>query len=83
MTNIVVWSKNHCGYCTMVKEFLNSKGLPFTENNIESGSYTIDDLLEAAPQARTMPQVFSGKHYVGGYTETVEHFSMNLDGLSL
>jgi glutaredoxin len=67
----------------MVKDFLNSKKLPYEERNIESGDYTIEDLHKLAPSARTMPQVFSGKVHVGGYHDTVAYFNIDLGKMSM
>ena len=34
--NVVVFSSNSCGYCTMAKEYLTEKGVAFTERNVSS-----------------------------------------------
>ena len=34
--NVVVFSSNTCGYCTMAKEYLNQKGIEFTEKNVST-----------------------------------------------
>ncbi|MBM7561851.1 glutaredoxin family protein [Fusibacter tunisiensis] len=34
--NVVVFSSNTCGYCTMAKEYLNEKGVSFTEKNVST-----------------------------------------------
>ncbi len=34
--NVVVFSSNTCGYCTMAKEYLNEKGVAFTEKNVST-----------------------------------------------
>ncbi len=34
--NVVIYSSNTCGYCTMAKDYLNQKGVPFTEKNVST-----------------------------------------------
>jgi glutaredoxin 3 len=69
---VIVWSKDGCGYCVMAKNLLKLKGIDFEERNITSSNWTKKDLLEMAPSARTLPQIFFGDECVGGYTELKE-----------
>ena len=64
----VVWSKDHCPYCDQAKALLNQRNIPFEEKKIGDG-YTKEDLLEAVPNARTVPQIFLGEELVGGFNE--------------
>jgi glutaredoxin 3 len=63
-----VWSKYNCPYCDQAKALLKQKGIEFEERKIGDG-YTKEDLLEAVPTARTVPQIFLGEELVGGFTE--------------
>ena len=64
----VIWSKYHCPFCDQAKALLTLKGIDFEERKIGDG-YTKEDLLEAIPTARTVPQIILNEEYVGGYTE--------------
>lgn len=64
----IVWSKYHCPYCDQAKALLTSKGIEFEERKIGDG-FTKEDLLEAVPTARTVPQIFLDGELVGGFTE--------------
>ena len=64
----VIWSKYHCPYCDQAKALLKSKGIVFEEKKIGDG-YTTEELLEAVPNARTVPQIFLDGELVGGFTE--------------
>jgi len=64
----IVWSKYHCPYCDQAKALLSSKGIEFEEKKIGDG-YTKEELLEAVPTARTVPQIFLDGEHVGGFTE--------------
>ena len=64
----IVWSKYHCPYCDQAKALLTSKGIEFEEKKIGDG-YTKEELLEAVPTARTVPQIFLDGELIGGFTE--------------
>lgn len=63
-----IWSKYHCPYCDQAKALLKSRGFEIEERKLGDG-YTKEDLLEAIPTARTVPQIFLGEEYVGGFNE--------------
>ncbi len=67
----IVWSKYHCPYCDQAKALLKQKGIPFEERKIGDG-WTKEELLEAVPTARTVPQIFLNEEYVGGFNELKE-----------
>ena len=64
----IVWSKYHCPYCDQAKALLTQKGIAFEERKIGDG-YTREELLEAIPTARTVPQIILNGELVGGFTE--------------
>jgi glutaredoxin 3 len=64
----IVWSKYQCPYCDQAKALLKQKGIEFEERKIGDG-WTREDLLEAVPTARTVPQIFLDDELVGGFTE--------------
>lgn len=64
----IVWSKYQCPYCDQAKALLNSKGIQFEERKIGDG-WTKEDLLEAVPTARTVPQIILNDELIGGFTE--------------
>jgi glutaredoxin 3 len=68
----VVWSKYHCPYCDQAKALLTQKGIEFEEKKIGDG-FTKEDLLEAVPTARTVPQIFLDGQLIGGFTELKKH----------
>ena len=67
-----VWSKYHCPYCDQAKALLQQKGFQFEEKKIGDG-YTREELLEAVPNARTVPQIFLDDKLIGGFTELRAH----------
>lgn len=70
----IVWSKYHCPYCDQAKALLKQKGIAFEEKKIGDG-FTREDLLEAVPTARTVPQIFLDGQLIGGFTELRAHLN--------
>ena len=68
----VVWSKDSCPFCVQAKALLTQKGIEFEERNINE-DWTKEQLLEAVPTARTLPQIFLDDNYVGGFVELRKH----------
>ena len=68
----IVWSKNQCPFCDQAKNLLKLKGIEFEERNI-STDWTREQLLEAVPDARTVPQIFLDGALIGGFTELRKH----------
>ena len=64
----IVWSKDSCPFCVQAKALLESKGIEYEERNVSQG-WTREQLLEAVPTARTLPQIFLDQELVGGFTE--------------
>ena len=68
----VVWSKDNCPYCEQAKALLKMKGIEFEEKKIGDG-YTTEEVLEAVPGARTVPQIFIDEQLIGGFQELKTH----------
>lgn len=70
----VIWSKYHCPYCDQAKSLLKAKGYQIEERKIGDG-WTKEELLEAIPSARTVPQIYLDGAYIGGFNELKRHFN--------
>ena len=68
-----IWSKYHCPYCDQAKALLRQYGIQYEEKKICDG-YTREELLEAVPDARTVPQIFLDDKLIGVFTELKKHF---------
>ena len=68
----IVWSKNQCPFCVQAKALLESRGIDYEERNVMH-EWTKEQLLEAVPTARTLPQIFLDENYIGGFTELKRH----------
>ena len=70
----VIWSKDNCPFCIKAKEMLSLKDIKYEERNISSGNWSREQLLEAVPNAKTVPQIWMHGRYVGGYTELQQYY---------
>lgn len=66
---IDIYTKFGCGYCCRAKRLLDKKGADYEEHDITMGGPKREEMLQRAPQARTVPQIFIGETYVGGSDE--------------
>ena len=69
----VVWSKYNCPYCDQAKALLTQRGIEFEERKIGDG-YTREELLEAVPGARSVPQILIDDQLIGGFAELKQYF---------
>lgn len=63
-----IWTKTNCPYCTRAKALFEQKGVEYAERIIGQDA-TREELLERAPNAKTVPQIWLDGNYIGGYTE--------------
>lgn len=74
----IVWSKYNCPYCDQAKALLKQKNIEFEEKKIGDG-YTREDLLEAVPAARTVPQIFLDGKLIGGFTDLQKYIQDTME----
>lgn len=56
-------------FCEMAKDLLADYNIEYEERNISKGEWTREQLQEAAPGSKTVPQIFLDGKYVGGFTD--------------
>lgn len=76
MSNSIVYSKDNCPFCEKAKHLLNQHNIVFEVKQV-GVDVTREELLEAVPTARSVPQVFLYGNYIGGYKELEEYFEEN------
>ena len=81
----IIYTKDHCPFCTRAKALFDKKGITYDEKNIavpapddrklkENQQWTTRDaLLEIAPAAKTVPQIWLDGEYIGGHDDLVKH----------
>jgi glutaredoxin len=70
----IVWSKDNCPFCVKAKEFLERKGIAYEERKL-GNDWDRRQLLEAVPDAKTVPQIFLEGKLVGGYDGLIAFFN--------
>lgn len=70
----LIWSRYDCQFCDQAKILLDSRGIEYEERKIGDG-WTKEDLLEAVPQAKSVPQIFFDDQHVGGFNELRKRLS--------
>lgn len=63
--NITIYTKANCPNCTAAKQLLQAKSLAFEERNVANPEF-MDQLTNAWPEARQLPQIFIDGQRVGG-----------------
>ena len=71
MSNIVIYSKDHCPHCVQAKNLLTIRGKQFTEVKINQ-DITVEEFKTLFPDAKTVPIVMINGVQIGGYNELQE-----------
>lgn len=61
---LTVYSKNNCPFCVQAKQLLESKGVDYTEVNIEYDTDARQMLVDKG--LRSVPQIFHGYEIIPG-----------------
>ncbi|MDE2270528.1 MAG: glutaredoxin 3 [Xanthomonadaceae bacterium] len=69
MADIEIYSTAVCPYCIAAKNLLKARGLDWRELRIDTDPAARATMLERAPGARTVPQVFINGVHVGGFDQ--------------
>ena len=66
-----IYSKPNCPYCDRAKMLLKNRGIQYNEvSAVENRDSLIQKVTEATGAApRTVPQIWLGESYIGGFTE--------------
>ncbi len=63
---VEIYTKFACPYCYRAKALLENKGVDYVEYDISSGGEKRAEMIERAPGARTVPQIFIDGRAIGG-----------------
>lgn len=66
MAEVVLYTRPGCGYCTMAKHLIGSKGVDYTEYNIWSKKEYKNEMLKRSGGSTTVPQIFINDEHIGG-----------------
>ncbi len=66
MADIVIYTRQFCGFCTAAKRLLDKKGLSYDERDASYSTELRQEMYARAGGYATFPQIFIGKTHVGG-----------------
>ena len=65
MAPVLIYTRDHCGYCSAAKALLKRKGVDFVEKNASQDPAIRSEMMERSGRS-TFPQIFIGSTHVGG-----------------
>ena len=74
----IIYSKKNCPFCSMAKEELTLRGIPFDDIDLASVGKSAAEVT-GRKDVKTVPQVYIAGEYVGGYNELMEFLNKPLE----
>jgi glutaredoxin 3 len=72
MNHVIVWSKDHCPFCSKAMTLLDTYNINYEVRKVGT-EWSKEDLLESVPNARSVPQILINNEIIGGYTDLVTY----------
>lgn len=69
MSEVLIYTKNWCGYCRAAKQLLEKLGLSYQEIDVTSDQAGYAEMVQKAAGRTTVPQIFIDGEGIGGYTD--------------
>ncbi len=69
MTQVTIYTRMMCGYCSAAKRLLESKGVDYVEHDASFSPELRQEMIGRANGRSTFPQIFIGDYHVGGSDE--------------
>jgi glutaredoxin 3 len=76
MAKIIIYSTNHCPYCSNAKRLFELKKANYTEINIENDPEKQDEMIRLTGR-RSVPQIFINDQHIGGCDDL---YALNTEG---
>jgi ribonucleoside-diphosphate reductase alpha chain len=73
----IVYGKSDCPFCSMAKEELRLRGIPFDYIDLKEIGKTAREVT--GRDVKTVPQIYIEGVYVGGYDELMEHLNKPIE----
>lgn len=71
MKKVTIYTKDYCSFCKMACSILKTKGIDFDEIDVTHDKDTFSKIKEQTG-SRTVPQIFIGDEFIGGFDNLVE-----------
>ena len=72
MKKVTVYTMSYCPYCENAKRLLTQGAIPFDEVKVADDDEAEWARLEKLTGYKTMPQIFIGDKFIGGFNELVK-----------
>lgn len=72
MSKVTIYTTSFCPYCTAAKRLLASLGVAYDEIGLDDKPELRHRLAEENRGWRTMPMIFAGDRFLGGFTDIRE-----------
>ncbi|NJR13213.1 MAG: glutaredoxin 3 [Phyllobacteriaceae bacterium] len=68
MAEIIIYTRQMCGYCAAAKRLLDGKGAAYTEHDATFSPDLRAEMVQKSGRS-TFPQIFVGGKHVGGFDD--------------
>ena len=65
MTDVLIYTKDYCGYCNRAKDLLDKKGVKYEEIDVTRDADKEAEMRKVSGRD-TVPQIFIGGTHIGG-----------------
>lgn len=69
MTDVTIYTRAMCGYCSAAKSLLGRKGVSYKEHDATFDQSLRREMMQRANGASTFPQIFIGDIHIGGFDQ--------------
>ena len=75
-TDVKMYTKDNCKWCTLLKALLKKKSIPFVEIKIEPENF---NEFKKEHNVKTLPQLYDNTTLIGGYTASLDILRSTFD----
>lgn len=68
MSQVIIYSADHCPYCQRAKQLLSQKGVSYEEIRVDNDPSLREEMVEKSGRM-TVPQIFINGQPIGGYDD--------------
>jgi glutaredoxin 3 len=66
MSDVTIYTREYCGYCSRAKALLQAKGVNYTEHDATYSKELREEMIAKSNGRSTFPQIFINGEHVGG-----------------
>lgn len=83
MSKNIIWTTGYCPFCDKAKKMMEDNGLTYETRLVDDITWTLNDMLSYAPDAKAYPQIFLEDVHIGGCDDLEAHFALKEMSLGL